>query len=109
MPGTIRDREGLVDTQQQDRIVDALRQTLDDRGSDVDRLRREGLEVRTDASDDHMHHKFAVVDAMWLLNGSFNWTRSAGRNHENVHVTNTVGVVRPYQAEFDRLWATLDA
>ncbi len=79
----------------------------EDAGSDVDRLRRADVSVRTDQTEDHMHHKFAVVDGTWLVNGSFNWTRSAGRNHENVHVTNSGRVVRPYQTEFERLWATL--
>lgn len=87
-------------------LTDDLKQ--DDAGSDIDALRRAGIDVRTDTSDDHMHHKFAVVDAVWLVNGSFNWTRSAGKNYENVHVTNAQQVVRPYQAEFERLWATLE-
>ena len=79
----------------------------DDAGSDVDALRRAGVSVQTDRAADHMHHKFAVVDGIWLVNGSFNWTRSAGRNHENVHVTNARRVVQPFQSEFDRLWAVL--
>ena len=81
----------------------------DDRGSDVDALRRAGLAVRTDASPEHMHHKFAVADDTWLVNGSFNWTRSAGRNHENVLVTNERPLVAPYQDEFERLWDALGA
>ena len=79
----------------------------DDAGSDADGLRRAGVSVRTDRTSDHMHHKFAVVDGTWLVNGSFNWTRSAGHNHENVHVTNAKGVVDLYQAEFGRLWSVL--
>lgn len=79
----------------------------EDAGSDIDSLRRVGVSVRTDRTDDHMHHKFAVVDGTWLVNGSFNWTRSAGRNHENVHVTDAGPVVRRYRNEFERLWASL--
>ena len=47
-------------------------------GSDIQRLAQEGIEVRTDADPKlHMHHKFAVIDNIVLLNGSFNWTRQA--------------------------------
>ena len=46
------------------------------KGSDVFRLRdREGVPVRVDNSPSHMHNKFAIVDGMILINGSYNWTR----------------------------------
>ena len=48
-------------------------------GSDLARISREGVEVRTDADPrTHMHHKFAIIDKVTLLNGSFNWSRQAG-------------------------------
>ena len=76
-----------------------------DRGSDIYRLRDAGIEVRFDNSPHHMHHKFAIVDGQWLINGSFNWTRSATyNNHENIQMTNEPGVVRAFANEFDRLW-----
>jgi hypothetical protein len=50
-----------------------------DAGSDIDRLRRAGVPVVVDRTPAHMHHKFAVFDGEWLLNGSYNWTRSAAR------------------------------
>ena len=76
-----------------------------DRGNDVGRLLRAGVPVRTDASEAHMHHKFAVFDETTLLTGSYNWTRGANRdNQENILVTEDQGVVRAYQEEFDRLW-----
>jgi mitochondrial cardiolipin hydrolase len=79
-----------------------------DKGSDVDRLSREGVPVRLDKSPDHMHHKFAIFDGSELLNGSFNWTRSASEvNRENILVTNTRALIKPYVKEFDRLWSDL--
>jgi phosphatidylserine/phosphatidylglycerophosphate/cardiolipin synthase-like enzyme len=81
----------------------------EDRGSDIDRLRRLGADVKLDDTDDHMHHKFALLDGARLLTGSYNWTRSAAdRNLENILVTDDAAMIRAYQEEFDRLWRTLD-
>lgn len=79
-----------------------------DAGSDVARLRQQGVSVAVDRTDAHMHHKFAIIDETWLLNGSYNWTRSAcEHNEENVVVTNDPGLVRQFQAQFDALWLAL--
>ncbi len=48
-----------------------------DLGSDVPRLREAGIAVKVDETPFHMHHKFAIFDGVRLLNGSYNWTRSA--------------------------------
>lgn len=79
-----------------------------DAGSDVDRLARQGVPVRIDRTPAHMHHKFAIADGARLLNGSFNWTRSASRvNEENVMVTSEAAAVASFRTEFNRLWASL--
>jgi len=79
-----------------------------DTGSDVDRLARAGVPVRIDRTDAHMHHKFAIADGARLLNGSFNWTRSATQlNSENVTVTTESAPVLAFRREFDRLWEAL--
>lgn len=76
-----------------------------DAGSDVNRLRKAGVAVRMDKSPFHMHHKFAVVDGQLLVNGSYNWTRSAAdSNEENVIVTDDARLVKPFIEEFDVLW-----
>lgn len=76
-----------------------------DMGSDVERLRRGSIQVRLDRSEDHMHHKFALIDGEALLNGSYNWTRSAfQRNRENILITENTLLVDHFQDEFDRLW-----
>ncbi|MFC3150969.1 phospholipase D-like domain-containing protein [Litoribrevibacter euphylliae] len=77
-----------------------------DLGSDVDMLSNKGVPVRMDRTDNHMHHKFALFDRATLLNGSFNWTRSASRyNQENIVVSGDVRVLDRFTTEFDRLWA----
>lgn len=76
-----------------------------DLGSDIAMLRQAGIPVRTDGSAPHMHHKFAVVDDELVLTGSYNWTRSAGRdNQENFVVSDDPVLVRRFAAQFDRLW-----
>lgn len=77
-----------------------------DTGSDVIRLDREGIAVRLDQSEHHMHHKFAVFDNAKALTGSYNWTRSAATsNRENVLVSDDPRAVGSFSSEFERLWA----
>jgi len=81
-----------------------------DAGSDVARLRAAGVPIVVDRTDAHMHHKFAIFDGQWLLNGSYNWTRSACyHNEENLVATDDVRLVRQFQQVFDRLWQGLQA
>ncbi|MDU2611947.1 MAG: phospholipase D-like domain-containing protein, partial [Pseudomonas aeruginosa] len=41
----------------------------------------------------------------WLLNGSFNWTRSASvSNEENLLVTDDAVLIGAYRREFEELW-----
>jgi phosphatidylserine/phosphatidylglycerophosphate/cardiolipin synthase-like enzyme len=77
-----------------------------DLGSDIARLRSEGIAVRLDRSPAHMHHKFALFDKELLLTGSYNWTRGAASlNWENLILINHAKLVTAFQHEFDRLWA----
>ncbi len=76
-----------------------------DQGSDIYYLIDLGLPVRMDSSENHMHHKFAVIDKKILVNGSFNWTRSAtDYNQENILVTDEPKLVSAYLEEFESLW-----
>ena len=76
-----------------------------DRGSDIDLLHQAGLAVRLDRSSNHMHHKFAVVDGRTLLNGSFNWTRSASEyNQENIVIVDDPKQITAFSERFEALW-----
>jgi cardiolipin hydrolase len=76
-----------------------------DLGSDIDRLTDAGVPVRIDRTLAHMHHKFAVFDEEVLVNGSFNWTRSASEcNSENLLLTTDATLVAAFRREFARLW-----
>jgi len=79
-----------------------------DEGSDIERLGRAGIAVKVDETEHHMHHKFAVLDGTTLLNGSYNWTRSAAaHNEENVIVTSEPKLVQIFARHFAEMWAAL--
>lgn len=79
-----------------------------DRGSDIQRLEAAGVPVRTDRSEHHMHHKFAIFDRALVITGSYNWTRSAARhNRENLLLTDDPRLVAPYLRRFDEDWEGL--
>jgi cardiolipin hydrolase len=76
-----------------------------DGGSDIERLRGAGIALKVDETEHHMHHKFAVLDGATLLNGSYNWTRSASSfNEENLVVTRESSLVQTFARQFDALW-----
>lgn len=78
-------------------------------GSDVARLaKNRQIAVRHDGdARSHMHHKFAIVDGSVLINGSFNWTRSAViTNRENVVIASGCPVLASrFLDEFDKMWS----
>ncbi len=77
----------------------------EDMGSDIEYLTDKGVNIVMDASHNHMHHKFAVFDSEVLLNGSFNWTRSATRyNQENIVLHYDKPLIKQFQKEFEKLW-----
>lgn len=79
-----------------------------DLGSDIERLRAAGIPVCIDRTAYHMHHKFAVFDGALLLNGSYNWTRSAAEyNHENFLLTSDRRLIDGFAAAFEKLWNEL--
>ena len=75
-----------------------------DRGSDIQYLQDKGVNIILDQSPHHMHHKFAIFDNRILLNGSFNWTRSATEvNEENIVVSYEPKLVSRFVEEFGNL------
>jgi phosphatidylserine/phosphatidylglycerophosphate/cardiolipin synthase-like enzyme len=79
-----------------------------DQGSDIERLRGAGIPLRVDITEHHMHHKFAVLDSATLMNGSYNWTRSAAtHNEENLIVTSDPALVRTFAKQFAVMWDAL--
>jgi cardiolipin hydrolase len=79
-----------------------------DVGSDIERLRAAGIPLKVDQTEHHMHHKFALLDGERLLNGSYNWTRSAATfNEENLIVTSDAALVAVFARQFQHMWDAL--
>jgi phosphatidylserine/phosphatidylglycerophosphate/cardiolipin synthase-like enzyme len=79
-----------------------------DLGSDIAEFKVAGIPLKIDTSTAHMHHKFAIIDRSRLLNGSYNWTRSAAlHNQENLVVSSEHALVESFQQEFNRLWKNM--
>ena len=84
--------------------------TLSNKGSDAEDLAKCGVPVRPDADPKaRLHHKFAVIDDKYLINGSFNWTFSAYKtNYENMTITYERQIIKDFKAEFDKLWDQME-
>lgn len=76
-----------------------------DIGSDVNKFKNVGINVRVDQTPNHMHNKFMTADNLICLTGSYNWTRSAARyNQENILICKDKYTIKKFDSEFDRLW-----
>jgi len=74
-------------------------------GSDIQTMKKAGIPIKMDSTPYHMHNKFAVVDGILLLNGSYNWTTTANtKNNENMIVTNNKKLVSAFSNQFEVLW-----
>lgn len=79
-----------------------------DEGSDIARIEESGVPVRVDRTEFHMHHKFAIFDGSRLLNGSYNWTRSAAAvNEENLVLHTDQSLLAAFMRQFETLWKAL--
>ena len=50
-----------------------------------------------------MHNKFCVIDNETVINGSYNWTNSASRNHENIQVTFSEKTAEIFSKEYNNI------
>lgn len=80
----------------------------DDSGSEIYKLYKAGIPLKTDHSRYHMHNKFGIIDNRIAITGSFNWTYTATKhNQENLLATSKFEIVKQYNDEFERLWKEL--
>jgi phosphatidylserine/phosphatidylglycerophosphate/cardiolipin synthase-like enzyme len=74
-------------------------------GSDYERLRQAGLDVRLDSNPRNMHHKVIIIDGTIVITGSYNFSRNAEEyNDENVLILYDVRVSEEYLLEFKRIF-----
>lgn len=75
-------------------------QNIRDGGLDFQSFIRNGGHLYAYREPGLMHHKFALIDDLLLLTGSFNWTRNS--NAENLLSTEDAGAVADFQQEFEQ-------
>lgn len=50
-----------------------------------------------------MHNKFAILDILTVITGSYNWTRAAQNNLENIVVIKNNDLAAKYETEFEKV------
>jgi phosphatidylserine/phosphatidylglycerophosphate/cardiolipin synthase-like enzyme len=70
------------------------------RNSGVDPLANAGVPVWIDHSARIAHAKTMVIDGALTLNGSYNWTRGAADNSENLNLVASPAVAEAYTAHW---------
>ncbi len=74
----------------------------------IDELIKLGAKIKLlkmPRTSNHMHHKFAIIDDITILNGSFNWSPNAAKSIENISIIkNSPDVVTKFLSEFERLF-----
>jgi phosphatidylserine/phosphatidylglycerophosphate/cardiolipin synthase-like enzyme len=47
-----------------------------------------------------MHNKFCIIDSETVINGSYNWTKKANFNKENITIDKDRGLAKRFANEF---------
>ena len=72
--------------------------------SELQRLQQAGVNVLTDGNKYIMHHKVIVIDGMWTIVGSFNFSDNARRNNdENILIIKNHKVAEAFEEEYERI------
>ncbi len=75
------------------------------RGAEFGTLFCAGVPVRHDGNKQFMHNKVIVVDARYVVTGSFNFSTSAEEsNDENVIIIDNPEIAQLYLQDFERVW-----
>lgn len=74
-------------------------------GTEFDRLRTNGVQVRLDGNPYSMHHKVIIIDQGIVATGSYNFSASAEKsNDENTLILYSPEIASLYLAEFERVY-----
>jgi phosphatidylserine/phosphatidylglycerophosphate/cardiolipin synthase-like enzyme len=74
-------------------------------GTEYDRFRRAGMDIRLDGNPGLMHEKLMIFDGEIIVIGSYNFTRTADeRNDENLLVIHDAALAGRFEQEFKRVF-----
>lgn len=59
--------------------------------------------IKMPTKNQYMHEKFCIIDDKRVLNGSYNWSRNANKNFENLMSSTKKLVIYKFIAEFDKI------
>ena len=65
--------------------------------------RNGGLLLYMNSENNLMHNKFCIIDNKTVLNGSYNWTRKAIKNFENITITRDNTICNQFFEQFIKL------
>lgn len=61
------------------------------------------IPIRMPSSKNKMHDKFCIIDGRFVISGSYNWSKNANANFENVIINDDRLTVAKFQNEFYEL------
>jgi phosphatidylserine/phosphatidylglycerophosphate/cardiolipin synthase-like enzyme len=74
-------------------------------GSEYDRLKSAGIDVRLDGNPHLMHHKVLIIDGQIVITGSYNFSNNAEHNNdENTLIIHNHDLASQYLAQFDQIY-----
>lgn len=80
------------------------RRGMEGKGAQASRLQHGGVRVLPDGNTFMMHHKVFIVDGVWTITGSYNFTASGAQsNDENIVIIKSEGVARRFAEEYERV------
>lgn len=72
--------------------------------SEMVRLQPAGIQTWKDGNKYVMHHKVFIIDGVWTITGSYNFTASAAKqNDENILIIKNSEVARRFEEEYQRI------
>lgn len=74
-------------------------------GSEYQRLKAAGIDIRVDHRHGLLHDKVAIIDSHIIITGSFNWSHAANEeNRENLLVIDNQAWAAAYEQQFQLIW-----
>jgi len=74
-------------------------------GSEYQRLKAAGIDIRVDHRHGLLHDKIAIIDSHIIITGSFNWSQAANEeNRENLLVIDNQAWATAYEQQFQLIW-----
>ncbi|HSB65677.1 MAG TPA: phospholipase D-like domain-containing protein [Anaerolineales bacterium] len=75
-------------------------------GTEFDRLKSAGVDVRLDGNPRLMHHKVILIDGQVVITGSYNFSNNAEHsNDENTLIIHNQDIASQYLAEFQQIFS----